>query len=207
MIAWWASRREQLSTWVTGNLSMPVAGVLTRIRTGLQPVCSQAAARWHGLTSKERRQVLWMVAVVVGAVIWLLFTKPALDTLRHWESELPRLKSQSAALHDVLAEVGGMQVVPSTNEQSAPERVKNSLDQAGMAGMYRVAEEEGDLVVIFEQPVDASRLVSWLITVPAVSGSTVQQASLERVSTHDAEAQDIRVRASVRLAQQSRNGT
>lgn len=206
MISWLASRRTRLSARGLGKLLVPVTGLLARVRTALQPTLLQVTARWHGLTSKERRQVLLMVAVVVVAIIWLLFTKPALDTLRHWDSELPRLRSQSAALHDVLAEVGGVQAISSAHEQPALERARNSLDQAGMTGIYRVVEDGGNLVVTFEQPVDAPRLVSWLINVP-VSGLTVQQASLERVGAHDAEAQDIRIRASVRLAQKSRNGT
>lgn len=186
----------------------PANAVITRWRNRVQPSVSQAVNRWHDLRSRERQQVLVMLGVLIAAVLWLLFTKPALDSLRYWADEMPRLRSQAVALQGVLADVGTPPPVEGMSTQPISERVRASLDQGGFAGTYQVRNSGSDLVVAIEQPVASTSLVSWLMNAPTALGLNVKQVTLQR--DHDEPAGETsRITATVTLAeqqQQSRNG-
>ncbi|THF60461.1 type II secretion system protein GspM [Pseudothauera rhizosphaerae] len=200
-----ALRAESVPAALRRFTVLPVGGVMARLRARLQPVHAQATSRWRGLAPRERKQILLMVAVLAGAAVWLLFTKPALDTLRYWGEEMPRLRSQAAALRDILADVGG---VPSAlGAQTGPPaaRTSASLDQIGLAGTYRMREDGTTLIIGFEQPVDAARLTTWLLNAPAGLGLAVERATLQRI-----DGDEHGIKASVTLAARQRqpgNGT
>lgn len=207
MTAWLSMLRTQGAPQSIRKRIAPVGAVMARVRARLQPSISQAVNRWHGLGPRERKQVLLMLGVLVAAVLWLLFTKPALDSLRYWDDEMPRLRSQAAALQDVLADVSTPLRVEDTSTQTVSERVGASLDQGGFAGTYQVRNSGPDLVVEFEQPVVSTQLVAWLMSAPAALGLSVKQVTLQR--DHDKPAgQTSRITATVTLAgqQQPRNG-
>ncbi|AYN19504.1 type II secretion system protein GspM [Alcaligenes aquatilis] len=187
----------------------PANAVITRWRERVQPSVSQAVNRWHGLRSRERKQVLVMLGVLIAAVLWLLFTKPALDSLRYWVDEMPRLRSQAAALQDVLADVSVPSSAGGTFTQPASERIRVSLEQRGFGGTYQVRNSGSEIVVEIEHPVMSAQFVAWLMMAPATVGLSVKQVTLQRDHSTPA-AQTSQITATVTLAeqqQQSRNGT
>ncbi|CAB3647009.1 type II secretion system protein GspM [Achromobacter pestifer] len=177
-----------------------------RLRARLQPSLDQVRSRWRGLSRRERQQVLLMVAVVTGAILWLLFTKPALETLEHWDNELPRLRSQAAALQDVLADVSSPAAAPADSPLKPAERVRVSLDGAGLAGAYQLREAGPALQIEFERSTDVSRVMAWLLSAPTPLGMTVQQVTLQRSDDSGSSGQKSNARAAVTVVAQRQPG-
>lgn len=152
-----------------------------KVRARLQPAASRLGAQWRGLSERERRQVVLLVIVVVAAAAWLLLVKPALDALRHWDQELPRLRSQAAALQKVLAETGIQQASAPSGKGSddAVSRVRASLDAAGLGGTYTLTQEASALRITFKS-VDARQLTHWLLALPPAD-LPITQATLARI--------------------------
>lgn len=176
-----------------------------RLQARLHPVLAQVQSRWRGLARRERTQVVLMVAVVAAAVIWLLLTKPALDTLRHWDNELPRLRSQASALKDVLADVGNP-VVAGNSEKEPAERVRASLDAGGLADAYQLRVIDSALQIEFKRSADVSRVMTWLLSAPAPLGMTVQQVMLQRSEDSGSPAHKSHNRATVTVVVQRQTG-
>lgn len=171
----------------------------------LQPLRAQLQGRWKALTRRERGQVLAMLCVVTVAAVWLLGIKPALDTLRYWDGELPRLRSQAAALKDVLADVGGPAVVAGDAARDPAGRVRASLDAAGLAGAYRLSEAGAELQIEIERAADASRVAAWLLAAPGALGMTVNKAMLQRSEDAGPDGRND-VRATVALTARPQSG-
>ncbi|GGY04292.1 type II secretion system protein GspM [Paludibacterium paludis] len=164
--------------------------------------------RWRALTPRERKQLALMAVVLAGAALWLVFTKPALDTLRRWDEEMPRLRAQSAVLGTVLAEAGA--APPQAGSPPPAARAAASLDRSGFTGAYRLSDRGTELLIAFERPVEAKPLLAWLLNAPPALGLPVRQAVLERPGDTPPGAQDGRIKATITLAAQPqprRNGT
>ncbi len=187
--------------------SRTVAGELrAQLARRRQALSGQLGRRWQGLTPRERKQLRLMLAVLLGAAVWLLFARPALATLRYWNDELPRLRAQSIALEAILADGAGPRVAPNARQVPPARRVAASLDQAGLTGSYRLSGGKPELVITFAQPVPAGPLLVWLLNAPVSLGLPVRQVLLER---SDATAEG-RIKATITLATHSpsgRNGT
>lgn len=151
---------------------------LERPRGLAQPLLTRTRGLWHGLSPRERLQVGAMLAVVLAVLVWLAFMKPALDTLAHWEEALPKLRSQAAALKEVLADTNA-NAVPGDSSLGPAERVRASLEAAGLAGACELREVDATLRLTFAGG-DSSRAVDWLLGAPAPLGLKVQQVTLRR---------------------------
>lgn len=180
-----------------------------RLQARLQPVLAQAQSRWRGLPQRERKQLVSMLAVVIAAFVWLLFVKPPLATLRHWSNELPRLRSQAAALADVLSDAGSPATAAAGSSAKPAERVRVSLDAAGLVGAYQLREAGPALQIEFERSADTSRVMDWLLGAPASLGMEVQQATLQRSeeSASPAQKSHVRATATVAVKRQPGNGS
>lgn len=182
-----------------------------RLQARLRPVLAQARSRWRGLSQRERKQIQGMLAVVAAAFVWLVLVKPPLATLRHWNTELPRLRSQAAALADVLSDAGSPAAAAASASSAAgpAERVRASLDAAGLAGAYQLREAGPDLQIEFGDAAAASRVMDWLLAAPASLGMVVQQATLQRSEDGASPGQKSHVRATatVALKRQTGNGS
>ncbi|MEC5319223.1 type II secretion system protein GspM [Brenneria populi subsp. brevivirga] len=182
----------------------PLSGLRERIR----PVLTRARDEWRRLSRRERRQIALMGAVLAVAAVWLLLVKPALDTLAYWHGELPRLRSQAAALQEILADVGVGAQTPSASLPPV-ERLRTSLDEAGLAGSHRIEASGEAFQIVFERPTDAARLANWLLNAPAPLGMSVRRAVLSRQPEEDegrAPGGAVRVHAVVTLAVQPSAG-
>lgn len=188
------------------HLSEQILRPVRTLRQRIRPRLHQLAQRWQGLSARERQQVSLMAVLLVCTLLWLLFTRPALHTLQHWEQELPRLRSQQAALQTVLADVGAGGL-PQGNDMPLMQRVTDSLIASGLTHGYAITSQGSVWIIAFKQPVATARLVSWLLNSPPVLGMTVLQVRLERVNASKAAAeQDAGVTASVTLEVQQRKG-
>lgn len=165
----------------------------------LRPTLERMVGRWQALSAKERKQILAMVVVVGFAIVWLSLVKPALDTLAHWEEELPRLRTQANTLQSVLADVGAPSMVSSA-AQTPAEQLRASLDYAGFAETYLIDPREETLHIDFQQPTDAAQLLSWLLSTSASLGMTVQQLTLQRLEEGESQSPPGLVRAQVVMA-------
>ncbi|WP_411881445.1 type II secretion system protein GspM [Polaromonas sp. YR568] len=180
-----------------------------RLQARLQPVLAQARSRWRGLSQRERKQILGMLAVVAVAFVWLVLVKPPLATLRHWNTELPRLRSQAAALADVLSDAGSPATAAASSSAGPAERVRASLDASGLAGAYQLREAGAAWEIEFGDAAAASRVMDWLLAAPASLGMVVQQATLQRSEDGASPGQKSHVRATatVALKRQPGNGS
>jgi general secretion pathway protein M len=185
---------------------VPWRGWVAQLQARTQPILEQLESRWRGLSRRERNQIAGMIAVVVVALVWLLLTKPALDTLAHWGNELPRLRSQAAALKDVLADVGSPTPAPSDSSLDLASRVRASLDAGGLAGGYQVREIDSALQIEFERSADASRVMAWLLGAPASLGMTVQKVTLQRLEESGSDVQKNHVRAKATMVARQKPG-
>jgi general secretion pathway protein M len=194
------SSRLTATPWHAGGM---------RLRARLQPVLAQARSRWRSLPQRERKQLAWMIAVVIAALIWLLFIKPPLTTIRHWSNELPRLRSQAAALTEVLSDTAHPVIVTGDSSRKPAERVRISLDAAGLTGTYELREVGPALQIEFERSTDISLVMDWLLSAPASLKLTVQQVTLERFEDSGSPVQQSHVRAQVMVVanQQPGNGS
>lgn len=174
--------------------------------SALQPTLERMQGRWQALSAKERKQILAMVVVVGLAVVWLTLVKPALDTLAHWEDELPRLRTQAHTLESVLADVGAPAMASSATQTPA-EQLRASLDYAGFADTYLIDQREGTLHIDFQQPTDAAQLLAWLLSTSASPGMTVQQLTLQRLDEGGRHSPPGLVRAQVVMATEHRKGS
>ncbi|QTF08718.1 type II secretion system protein M [Brenneria izadpanahii] len=193
-----------------GRIAVPggVRRLLQKMGARVRPVLVQTRGRWLALNRRERRQIVLTAAALVAAVVWLLLVKPALDTLAYWDRELPRLHSQAAALQEVLADVGVAAGAP-TSSLPPVARLTASLDNAGLAGHNRIEMSGDALLLAFESPTDAARLMSWLLNAPASLGMSVQHAILSRPPEENelpASDRPVRVHATVTVAVQSSAG-
>ncbi|MGJ7542501.1 type II secretion system protein GspM [Variovorax sp. LT1R16] len=179
----------------------------TALRSRLQPVLAQGQARWRGLSRRERQQVIAMAVVVAVAAVWLLLAKPALDTLQHWSNELPRLRSQAAALKEVLADVDSP--TAALGDASVEQRLRASLDAAGLAGAYRLREADAAWQIEFEGAADVPRVMAWLLNAPARLGMAVQQVTLQRSEGRGSSGpmEQVRARATVTVQRKTGNGS
>jgi len=189
-----------------GLRSKTVSGRLTatawraggvRLQARLQSVLAQARSRWRGLPQRERKQLVWMVAVVIAAFIWLLFIQPPLATIQHWNNELPRLRSQAAALTEVLSDTAHPVMASGDSSRKPAERVRISLDAAGLTGTYALREVGPALQIEFTHATDISPVMDWLLGAPASLEMAVQQVTLERSEDSGSPVQKSQVRATV----------
>ena len=198
-------RARHFSTRIHRPLAWMV-GLATRWHARLQSLREHGLAHWHRLTPGERLQLKLLVTVLAAALIWLLGTRPALHSLRYWNEELPRLRSQSAALQEVLAEVGSPQAAQAPPLSTAIHRIALSLDQAGLAGSYRLQQSGTELCLFFTPTVDAYRLGAWLLHAPATLGLTVQHATLERGANSESASLPPQIHAALTLTPTTRDG-
>lgn len=181
------------------------------LRKRMDAWSAQARAQWSQLAARERRLVRFCAVLVVVVGGWVLAIEPALKRIDHWETELPRLRSQSSALDAVLDEAA-VPVIPATPAPGElPARLARSLDAVAPGAYTLVADEEtaADAPAwhVRVDDAEAGAVMAWLFQAPAELGLVVREVSLTQSAELlppdtdiDVRALAGRVRGDVRLA-------
>jgi general secretion pathway protein M len=140
----------------------------------------QAAVRatWESLGGRERR-LLVVVATCGGlTLLWLGFIEPPLARITHWQSELPRLRSQQAALDSLL------QPRPQHPPAELSRLLVEQLDHAALAGHYQLQPlAQGWQLRLDNAP--APDLLHWLLSDLSGLNLEVRELRLERQANPD----------------------
>ncbi|MGB3422921.1 MAG: type II secretion system protein GspM [Castellaniella sp.] len=151
-----------------------------------QTLLDRWGASWWRLSPRERR-LLGLAALLLGAaVLWLAGLRPALDTLRRTQEQLPVLQAQAAELEAIVLESralsrGRRGSMPVEETVAA---LQDSLRQAGLQahGRFGTARVEGDpmrqVLVVDRAP--AAGLLAWLAQLPEVARVRVHRLDLAR---------------------------
>lgn len=166
---------------------------LTHLRTRRQ----QCATWWHSLAQRERQALMVAALALFAAVLWFGFIRPPLQTIEHWQSELPRLRSESATLDEILQDMQPLQAV----SIDPAGQIRQSLDSLLPAGSYQLSAPpagQGGLQLELDAA-PAGPLMAWLQhTTPRLS-LTVSAARLQRSSAAGDAAAGASLSGSVRL--------
>lgn len=155
-------------------MNKPLFGA-QRARWRLFAVRSQAF--WTGLAPRERHMVLGTAVVLGGLLLWLLLIQPPLKKLDYWQSETPKLRTQTQTLNTLLQDIAA--VSAPANSAGIEQALRETLDTAGLGGHYQL-----------QPPTDAAP-GSWSLTfetAPADAAIGVLLGSLGQFSMEVVEA-------------------
>ncbi|WP_268798215.1 type II secretion system protein GspM [Pseudomonas huanghezhanensis] len=138
---------------------------------------AKAKAAWRSLSHRDQRLMLAMGAFLLAMLVWLGGVKPALRSIDHWERELPRLRSQAAALQSLLA---GVQVPPAGADVA--EALRESLDNQGLRGHYQLGGDARTWRLQFDEA-PASATLAWLRQCGQRFNLNISEAQLLRASS------------------------
>lgn len=155
---------------VVASLASPVAAVMGPVRE-----------RWRALSVRDRQLLVLMAVILLVAALWLLVIRPARDSVRYWEGELPRLRSQSAALTSVLGDGGAVVSPASTQAGDVRQVLAQSLASAGLGELSSLRAEGRSVVIEFKPTADLATAMAWTLQVPAALRLPVSALSLQRL--------------------------
>lgn len=164
--------------------------LLRRHLNPLRQSVREGALRWRALSARDRLAVGIATVLVTLTFLWLVLTRPALDTVARWQNELPKLQAQSAELDRLLADVP---VVRGVGPSESPQV---GLDRSGLQGRYRLQVVAADAPtsagsappakawrIEFAGAVPADKVLSWLLVVSARSDIEVTGTVLDRADS------------------------
>lgn len=173
---------------------------LERLRPARQWL-RESTARWQALSGRDRLAVGAAALVMALALLWLAATKPALETIAHWQRDLPKLRAQSHELDQVLAGVPVARAPGASGATGPSESPQAGLDRAELQGAYRIELVVSDAPpgpgkappakawrIAFEQPAPAAKVFPWLLAVSARADLEVTGVVLDRTDRNDPQA-------------------
>jgi general secretion pathway protein M len=160
---------------------------LASYRARWQAQRASAQQFWQRSSARDKR-ILRITAVVLPVmVLWYGLIQPPLQRIDHWQTELPRLRSQVVTLEAVLAEVEGPAVTPGAGTLQA---LQERLDAVGLAGCYSLkssAETGTTTWQLTLESAPAEALLNWLLDDAPRLGLQVRDVHLQRVTTQNTE--------------------
>jgi general secretion pathway protein M len=160
---------------------------LARYRARWQAQRASAQQFWQRSSARDKRILRIAALVLPVVVLWYGLIQPPLQRIDHWQAELPRLRSQAAALDGVLDEVQGAGVVPGA---ITPQLVKERLDGIGLAGAYDLEHRVEADATTWRLTLDnasADALLNWLLDDAPRLGLQVRDAHLQRATSQSTE--------------------
>ncbi|MGE7955206.1 type II secretion system protein GspM [Pseudomonas sp. NPDC089530] len=174
---------------------------LGRYRQRWQLHVAQARLYWNGLALREKRLLGGASVLLGGVLVWLLLIEPALKKIDYWQAETPKLRSQAEALEVLLHQAGGPR--GAVAGQSLEQSLRQTLDAAGLEGLYRLQAGEGEApgwqLSFQEAPADA--VVGWLLGNPRQFSLEVMEARLQRAGPADIDGTAGKLSGTVRMDQ------
>lgn len=172
------------------------------LQRSLRTSLARAETAWAGMAIREKRLVALCGAVVIGALCWLAAIEPALKSIDRWTSELPRLRSQSAAVEAVLSEVPAPRPAPA-DAQAYQAALAGQLERAQFGGAYQLASDGAAGWRVTFDSVPPAALIPWLLTQPVQLHLQLTEVSLRRTDTAAHDASAAALSGSVRLVPDS----
>jgi general secretion pathway protein M len=147
---------------------------LARVRW--QTFRTQLRTFWQGLAAREQAAVALAALVLGGCLVWLALIQPPLKTIAYWQTETPKLRSQTEALEVLLRDVAGP-----AQDQPLEAALRQSLDASGLSQHYQLQMSEGPGAwqLTFDQA-PAEAVISWLLGNPRQFSLEVIEARLQR---------------------------
>ncbi|CAM3358349.1 General secretion pathway protein GspM [Bordetella sputigena] len=148
-----------------------------------QAARQHAASYWTRLSTRERRLVRALAGVIVAALLFTIALRPALRDIAQWQDELPRLRTQAAAIDALVQEAQalkreqGKRIAANDMEDA----LRASLARGGLGGTLQVDRlEDGKRWRIAFEGVSAAALFDWLAHAPAQLHLRLAQVKLAR---------------------------
>jgi general secretion pathway protein M len=140
------------------------------------------ATQWLARTEQERKYLGAGAAVVVLALVYMMFVDPAVTGTAQLRKELPQLRQQAAQLQSLALEAGELarqpvpQVTPMTRESLSASLAARSITAQSltMTGEYAKLQLNG---------VSFAGMVNWLDALRRENRIAVQDASITAQST------------------------
>jgi general secretion pathway protein M len=110
------------------------------------------AAFWNERAPRERAVLALLGAIVLLALLYLMLVEPAVAGIKRLERGLPQVRSQTAQLDALLADVKALKARPQVATVSAAEArgaLDKSLATAGLKAARIVPLSDGDLQLTF----------------------------------------------------------
>ena len=134
-------------------------------------------ARWAATSAREQRLLLVALALVLGALLWLMGVAPALSTLRAAEAQRQLLDVQWQQMLRLQAQAKALQALPDRAAGAGRRTLETSLAPLGNTAQWN---NVGERVTLTLKDTPAQALALWLTQVRQSTGSTPNEAHLKR---------------------------
>ncbi|MGA4475688.1 type II secretion system protein GspM [Ectopseudomonas chengduensis] len=154
-------------------------------RARWQAQWASAQQFWQRSSPRDRR-ILRIAAVLLPLfILWAAFIEPPLARIEHWQTELPRLRSQLSALEGVLAEVEGPAAMATDGEpHKALERYLEAVAPKGTYTVTVSADNAGRRTIqLVVAGIPAEALMNGLLDEAPRLRLEVRTANLQRTAT------------------------
>ncbi len=141
---------------------------------------SSLAARWQGVSARERRWVVVGLTLLLVALVWWLGVAPALATLRSAEIQRQVLEAQLQQMQGLQMQAKALQAQPKISADEARRLLEASVKPLGATAQLSVAGERATVTV---KGASADALAQWLVQVRLNVRSAPSEARLVRTST------------------------
>lgn len=140
---------------------------------------------WAERAPREKSILLAGLAVVLGALVYLIAIDPAMSGIARLERGLPQTRAQAAKLDSLLAEVKNLRSraqVATMSPQESRAAVEKSLAAQGLKAARVVPLSDGDLQLTFANVPYATWSV-WLASVERELGGRAMSVTANATAT------------------------
>lgn len=137
--------------------------------------------RWNRLADQEKQMLVMVIAVIVGAVLWLLVLAPARVTLRTADTQARALDAQLEHMQVLQSQVQALQRQPALGFDEALKALTTATQQT--LGATAQLSNTADHASVTLKGASADALAQWLAQARLNARSVPLEAKLVRTST------------------------
>lgn len=143
----------------------------------MSQIQQNATAFWVERNARERKQLGLAAAVVVWALLYLLFIAPAISGRAQLEKTLPELRQQAAELQSLAKQATALSSVTATPvPPMTRETIEASLTSKGLKA--QTVAPAGEVAKVQLSDVSFTGLLDWLDEIQKTSRITVVEANI-----------------------------